>query len=228
MGVESGTSLGPYQILSLLGAGGMGEVYRAHDPRLGRDVAVKTIAASLAGEPDALARFQREARVIAALSHPNILAIYDIGSHNGVWYLVTELLQGETLGRRLTRGKLPWKKAVEISARVADGLARRARGVVHRDLKPENIFSATTASRSSTSVWPSRRPRRAARTPSRARIPPSPDRSSAPSDICRRSRCRSRAGRAVGHLRARCVLHEMLSGRRCSSAAAPPRRSPRS
>jgi eukaryotic-like serine/threonine-protein kinase len=141
MGVESGTSLGPYQILSLLGAGGMGEVYRAHDPRLARDVAVKTIAASLAGDPDALARFQREARAIAALSHPNILAIYDIGSHNGVWYLVTELLQGETLGRRLTRGKLAWKQAVEIAARVADGLAAaHAHGVVHRDLKPENIF----------------------------------------------------------------------------------------
>src|SRR6476660_3099675 len=141
MGVESGTSLGPYQILSLLVAGGMGELYRAHDPRLARDVAVKTIAASLAGDPDALARFQREARAIAALSHPNILAIYDIGSHNGVWYLVTELLQGETLGRRLTRGKLAWKQAVEIAARVADGLAAaHAHGVVHRDLKPENIF----------------------------------------------------------------------------------------
>ena len=141
MGVELGTSLGPYQILSLLGAGGMGEVYRARDPRLGRDVAVKTIAANLVGDPEALARFQREARSIAALSHPNILAIYDIGSHDGVWYLVTELLQGETLGRRLTRGRLPWKKAVEIAAAVADGLAAaHAHGVVHRDLKPENIF----------------------------------------------------------------------------------------
>src|SRR4029077_3933852 len=105
MSLGPGARLGPYEILASLGAGGMGEVYRAHDPRLGRDVAVKTIAPSFAGEPDALARFQREARAIAALSHPNILAIYDIGSHNGVWYLVTELLQGETLGRRLTHGK---------------------------------------------------------------------------------------------------------------------------
>ena len=141
MRVESGSSLGPYQIVSLLGAGGMGEVYRARDPRLDRDVAVKTIAPNLAGDADALARFQREARAIAALSHPNILAIYDIGSHDGVWYLVTELLQGETLGRRLTRGRLPWKKAVEFAALVADGLAAaHAHGVVHRDLKPENIF----------------------------------------------------------------------------------------
>ncbi|HKW03087.1 MAG TPA: protein kinase [Vicinamibacterales bacterium] len=141
MGVEAGTSLGPYQIVSLLGAGGMGEVYRARDPRLGRDVAVKTIAANLAGDPEALARFQREARTIAALSHPNILAIYDIGSHEGIWYIVTELLQGETLGRRISRGRLPWKQAVEIAAAVADGLAAaHAHGVVHRDLKPENIF----------------------------------------------------------------------------------------
>ena len=136
-----GRILGPYRVLDKLGEGGMGEVYRARDPRLGRDVAVKTIAPNLAGEPEALARFQREARAIAALSHPNILAIYDIGSHDGVWYLVTELLKGETLGRRVARGKLPWKEAVEIAAAVADGLAAaHAHGVVHRDLKPDNIF----------------------------------------------------------------------------------------
>ncbi|HUL74771.1 MAG TPA: protein kinase [Vicinamibacterales bacterium] len=141
MRVEPGAVLGPYQVVARLGAGGMGEVYRARDPRLGRDVAIKTIAPKLAGDPEALARFQREARTIAALSHPNILAIHDIGTHDGVWFLVTELLEGETLGRRISRGALSWKAAVEITVAVAEGLAAaHAHGVVHRDLKPENVF----------------------------------------------------------------------------------------
>jgi serine/threonine-protein kinase len=141
MRVEPGMSLGPYQVVALLGAGGMGEVYRARDPRLGRDVAIKTITPKLAADPEALARFQREARTIAALSHPNILAIHDIGTHDGVWFLVTELLQGETLGKRISRGALPWKPAVEMAVALAEGLAAaHAHGVVHRDLKPENIF----------------------------------------------------------------------------------------
>jgi len=119
----------------------MGEVYRAHDARLGRDVAIKTIAPRFAADPDTLARFQREARVIASLNHPNVVAIYDIGSENGVWYLVTELLSGETVRERLARGAVPWRTAVQIVAAVADGLtAAHAGGVVHRDLKPANVF----------------------------------------------------------------------------------------
>jgi serine/threonine-protein kinase len=139
--VVQGTRLGPYEILSLLGAGGMGHVYRARDPRLGREVAIKTIAPHLAAEPDALARFQREARAIAALSHPNILAIHDLGSQGDVWFLVTELLEGETLRGRVSRTTLPWRTAVDIAVAVAEGLAgAHARGIVHRDIKPENIF----------------------------------------------------------------------------------------
>jgi serine/threonine protein kinase len=144
MSVDPGTPLGPYEILSLLGAGGMGEVYRARDPRLGRDVAIKTIAPHLSGDAEALNRFQREARTIASLSHPSILAIYDVGSHDGVWYLVTELLEGMTVGQRLTRGPIPWARAVEIAKAVADGLAvAHAHGVIHRDLKPDNVFVTT-------------------------------------------------------------------------------------
>ncbi len=141
MVVQPGTRLGPYEILSLLGAGGMGQVYRARDPRLGREVAIKTIAPHLAAEPDALARFQREARAIAALSHPNILAIHDLGTQDDVWFLVTELLEGETLRERLSGAALPWRTAVDIAVAVAEGLTgAHARGIVHRDLKPENVF----------------------------------------------------------------------------------------
>jgi len=136
-----GTSLGPYKILAPLGAGGMGEVYRAHDTRLGRDVAVKVLPAELSQDPDRLARFEREAKTLAALSHPNILVIHDFGKEGEVTYAVTELLEGETLRQRLGRGALPWREAVETGAAIADGLcAAHAAGVVHRDLKPENLF----------------------------------------------------------------------------------------
>ena len=119
----------------------MGEVYRARDPRLGRDVAIKVLPQHLANDPDALARFEREARAIAALSHPNILAIYDVGSDRGLTYAVMELLEGETLRSRLARGALPWRDAAEIGAAIADGLSTaHAKGIVHRDLKPDNIF----------------------------------------------------------------------------------------
>ncbi|SPE32778.1 Serine/threonine protein kinase (fragment) [Candidatus Sulfopaludibacter sp. SbA6] len=132
---------GCYEILAPIGAGGMGEVYRARDPRLGRDVAIKVLPEHLSKDPQALARFDREARAVAALSHPNILAIYDVGSEQGVAYTVTELLEGETLRSRIGRGALPWRKAVEIGAPIAEGLsAAHSRGIVHRDLKPENVF----------------------------------------------------------------------------------------
>ncbi|MGH9846701.1 MAG: protein kinase domain-containing protein, partial [Blastocatellia bacterium] len=136
-----GRTLGHYQIQSLLGAGGMGEVYRAHDTRLDRDVAVKILPEHLAGNPEALRRFEREAKAVAALSHPNILAIYDFGVEAGVSYAVTELLKGETLRERLERSPLDWREAVEVGAAIAGGLAAaHAKGIIHRDLKPANIF----------------------------------------------------------------------------------------
>src|SRR5947209_7255624 len=129
--------LGPYEIVAPLGAGGMGEVYRARDTRLGREVAVKVLPEPFARDPDRLARFEREARAVAVLSHPNILAIHDYGTHGAVTYAVMELLEGETLRSRLTTGPLPWREAVEIGVAIAEGLAAaHAKGVVHRDLKP--------------------------------------------------------------------------------------------
>jgi serine/threonine protein kinase len=133
--------LGPYEIVAPLAAGGMGEVYRARDSRLGREVAVKVLPELFAKDPDRLARFEREARAVAALSHPNILAIHDYGTHDAITYAVVELLEGETLRDRLTRGPLPWREAIEIGAAVAGGLAAaHAKGIIHRDLKPENLF----------------------------------------------------------------------------------------
>jgi Tol biopolymer transport system component len=139
--LASGTRLGPYEVLALLGAGGMGEVYRARDTRLRRDVAIKVVSADLTRGDEACQRFEREARAVAALSHPNILAIHDVGSANGRVYAVMELLEGETLRARLERGALPWRKAVQIAVAIAEGLAAaHAKGIVHRDLKPANMF----------------------------------------------------------------------------------------
>jgi serine/threonine protein kinase len=141
MPLTPGTKLGPYEIVAPLGVGGMGEVYRARDPRLERDVAIKVLPENLAADPVALARFEREAKAVAALSHPNILAIHDFGKDDGIHYAVTELLVGETLRSRLVMSSLPWRKAAEIAAAVADGLAAaHTKGIVHRDLKPENLF----------------------------------------------------------------------------------------
>ena len=139
-----GARLGPYEIVESIGSGGMGVVYRAHDGRLARDVAVKVVAAHLASDPEARARFEREARAIAALSHPNILAIHDIGIEGDVPYAVTELLHGESLRARLARGPLSWGDALTMTLAAADGLAAaHGRGIVHRDLKPENLFLTT-------------------------------------------------------------------------------------
>jgi eukaryotic-like serine/threonine-protein kinase len=136
-----GRTVGSYRILSLLGAGGMGEVYLADDLRLGRRVALKVVAASKEHNPEALARFRREARAVAVLSHPNIVAIHHLGEDEGLVYAVIELLEGETLRERLQRGPLPWKEAVRIATSVATGLAAaHERGIIHRDIKPENIF----------------------------------------------------------------------------------------
>jgi serine/threonine-protein kinase len=141
MTLAPGTRLGPYEIVSPLGAGGMGEVYRATDSRLGRDVAVKVVARRLADDPAALARFQREARVVASLSHPSIVALHDVGTEGHVAFAVMELLDGEPLDRSIGSAGLSWTRALDIGASVADGLAcAHDRGVVHRDLKPANIF----------------------------------------------------------------------------------------
>ncbi len=141
MRLETGHQLGPYEIVSALGAGGMGEVYRARDTRLGRDVAIKVLPDSLRADPDAYARFEREARAVAALSHPNILAIHDFGEHEGTAYAVVELLEGETLRAALGPGPLPQRKAIDYARQTARGLgAAHDGGVVHRDLKPENLF----------------------------------------------------------------------------------------
>ncbi len=141
MALAHGARLGAYEIVERLGAGGMGEVYRARDTRLGRDVAIKVIAERLIDDPGALARFEREAQAIAALSHPNILALHDFGRDKNISYAVMELLEGETLDRRLSSERFTWRKSVEIGAAIADGLASaHARNIVHHDLKPSNIF----------------------------------------------------------------------------------------
>ena len=141
MTVSAGTRLGPYEILAPLGSGGMGEVYRAKDTRLAREVAVKVLPERFAASPDALARFERETKAVAALSHPNILSLFDFGRSDGTLYAVTELLQGTTLRERMAAERLPPRKAVEIAVGTAEGLAAaHAAGVVHRDVKPENIF----------------------------------------------------------------------------------------
>ena len=143
MTLPAGTRIGPYEILGPLGAGGMGEVYRARDGRLGRDVAIKILPEAVAADRDALSRFEREARAVAALSHPNILAIHDFGVDAGRAYSVTELLEGRTLRDRLAEGPLPVRKAIDCASQIARGLAAaHDKGIVHRDLKPENVFVA--------------------------------------------------------------------------------------
>jgi serine/threonine protein kinase len=139
--LASGTKLGPYEILASLGAGGMGEVYRARDTRLGRDVAIKVLPERVAADPDALARFEREAKAVAALSHPNILALHDFGRDGAVAYAVTELLEGETLRQALSAGPVSPRRAAEYATQIAYGLAAaHEKGIVHRDLKPDNVF----------------------------------------------------------------------------------------
>ena len=141
MTVTPGTRLGPYEIVSAIGAGGMGEVHRAHDTRLGRDVALKVLLAPTAADPDRLRRFGQEARATAALNHPNIVAVFDVGTENGVSFVVSELLEGETLRDRLTAGPVPLRKAIEWGGQLTRGLAAaHDKGIVHRDLKPENLF----------------------------------------------------------------------------------------
>jgi tRNA A-37 threonylcarbamoyl transferase component Bud32 len=141
MPLASGTRLGPYEIQSPLGAGGMGEVYRAKDTRLGRDVAIKVLPEKLARDAERLQRFETEARAIAALNHPNILSIHDIGTYEGAPYLVSECLEGQTLRAELSGAALPVRRVVDYGTQIAQGLAAaHDKGIVHRDLKPENVF----------------------------------------------------------------------------------------
>ena len=139
--MEPGARLGPYEVIARLGAGGMGEVYRARDTRLGREVAVKVLPATFSSDPDRLRRFEREAEAASLLNHPNITAVYDIGTHDGSPYVVSELLEGGTLRSRLASGALGPRRAIEFAIQAARGLAAaHDKGIVHRDLKPENMF----------------------------------------------------------------------------------------
>src|SRR5215469_5272552 len=141
MCLSPGQKLGPYEILSPLGAGGMGEVYRARDTRLDREVAIKVLPESFASDGDRLRRFEQEARTVAALNHPNILGVYDIGEHQRSPYMVSELLDGETLREKMAAGPISQRRAVEYASQIAEALAAaHDKGVVHRDLKPENVF----------------------------------------------------------------------------------------
>ena len=141
MPIPAGAKLGPYEIQSQIGAGGMGEVYRARDSRLGREVAVKILPESFATDAERLRRFEQESQAVAALNHPNILAIYDVGTRDGSPYLVSELLEGESLRAVLEKGPIPQRKAIEYAVQIANGLAAaHDKGIVHRDLKPDNLY----------------------------------------------------------------------------------------
>lgn len=141
MTLTSGTKLGPNEIGSPVGAGGMGEVYRARDTRLAREVAIKILPESFARDQDRLRRFEQETHAVAALNHPNILAIHDVGHYNGSPFLVSELLEGKSLRAALEQGALPQRKTLEYGVQIAQGLAAaHEKGIVHRDLKPENLF----------------------------------------------------------------------------------------
>src|SRR5689334_8162676 len=141
MPLTSGTRLGPYEIVAQLGAGGMGEVYRARDTRLGRDVAVKVLPRTFVSDPDHMRRFEQEARAVAALNHPNVLCVFDTGTHEGAPYLVTELLEGASFRELLGEGPIAPRKAAEYACQIAGGLAAaHEKQIVHRDLKPENVF----------------------------------------------------------------------------------------
>src|ERR1700676_1147684 len=140
MALTSGTKLGSYEVVAQIGAGGMGEVYRARDSKLGRDVAVKVLPANFVNDPERLARFQREARMLAALNHPNIATIYGLEAADGVSCPVMELVPGETLADRIKAGPLPIEEALKIAAQIAEALeAAHGKNIIHRDLKPANV-----------------------------------------------------------------------------------------
>src|ERR671934_2665178 len=140
MSLAPGSRLGPYEIIAAIGAGGMGEVYRAHDTKLGRNVALKILPESFVHDPDRVVRFRREAQVLASLNHPHIAAIYGLDEANGSQFLVLELVEGGTLADRLKAGPLPIDEALTVARQIADALeAAHEKGIIHRDLKPANI-----------------------------------------------------------------------------------------
>src|SRR3984885_7637087 len=148
MALTSGTKLGPYEIVSRLGAGGMGEVYRAKDTRLDRTVAVKILPSHLADNPEARQRFDREARAISSLNHPNICTLHDVGHQDGIDFLVMEFLEGETLAERLAKSALPTELVLKYGIEICEGLERAHKsGVVHRDLKPANVMLTKTGAK---------------------------------------------------------------------------------
>src|ERR1700736_3490959 len=148
MALIPGAKLGPYEIIAPLGAGGMGEVYRARDTRLDRTVAVKILPSHLSEDPEARQRFDREARTISSLNHPNICTLHDVGHQDGIDYLVMEYLEGQTLADRLNKGPLPIDQVLKYGAEICDGLEKAHRsGVVHRDLKPGNIMLTKTGAK---------------------------------------------------------------------------------
>ncbi|HSP94856.1 MAG TPA: serine/threonine-protein kinase, partial [Thermoanaerobaculia bacterium] len=139
--ISAGGKFGPYEILAPLGAGGMGEVYRARDPRLGREVALKVLPEEVSKDRDRLARFEQEARSASALNHPNIVTIYEVGQSGEISYIAMELVDGKTLRELIVSGPLPVRRILAIGAQAAEGLAKaHAAGIVHRDLKPENLM----------------------------------------------------------------------------------------
>jgi len=148
MALAPGSKLGPYEIVGPLGAGGMGEVYRARDTRLDRTVAIKILPADISADPVAKQRFEREAKAISGLNHPNICTLHDVGRQDGIDYLVMECVEGETLAKRLEKGPLPLEQVLKYGAQIADALDKAHHaGIVHRDLKPGNIMLAATGAK---------------------------------------------------------------------------------
>src|SRR5512137_1414832 len=148
MSLTAGSRLGPYEVLGLIAAGGMGEVYKARDTRLDRSVAIKVLPPGLSADPERRTRFAREARTIAGLAHPHICTLFDVGEHNGSTFLVMEHLQGETLADRLLKGRLPLDEALTTATEIAGALAAAHRqGIVHRDLKPSNVMLTKTGAK---------------------------------------------------------------------------------
>jgi serine/threonine-protein kinase len=176
MSLAPGAQLGPYEIISAIGAGGMGEVYRARDTKLGRDVAIKVLPPTLTSDADRLARFTREAQVLASLNHPNIAAIYHVEDGQDTPALVMELVEGDTLADRIARGPIPLDEALPIAKQIAEALeAAHEQGVIHRDLKPANIKVRCDGTvKVWTSAWPnwSNRPRRSRPVPPHCRCRP--------------------------------------------------------
>ena len=205
MGLPTGTRLGPYEIVAQIGGGGMGEVYRARDSRLERFVAIKVLSPRLTASPELLERFQREARAVAALTHPNICTIYDVGAGDTGTppFIAMELLEGETLDRRLQRGRMEIADLVEIGTALADALdAAHSKGIIHRDIKPANIVVtprgpkildfglAKSAASTVAAVWTSR--------PGKVpRSSPIPARLSEPSCTCLPNNCAARRSTRV-------------------------------